>query len=67
MAAVLAQERAHLTGRHHLVLAGAEALASASPWVPLLAGARREVTGLVEMLANDRASADIRAARWPPL
>ncbi len=56
LAAVLAHEHAHLAGRHHLVLAGAEALASAFPRIPLLATARREVSRLVEMLADDKAS-----------
>jgi Zn-dependent protease with chaperone function len=53
--AVLAHERAHLSGRHHLVLGAASGLARAFPFVPLLAAARRECAVLVEMLADDKA------------
>ncbi|MGP4104590.1 M56 family metallopeptidase [Nonomuraea sp. KM90] len=56
VAAVLAHERAHLRGRHHLVLAGAEALARAFPRVPLFEQARVEVARLVELLADDVAA-----------
>lgn len=56
VAAVLAHERAHLKGRHHLVLAGAEALARAFPGVPLFAQARAEIAPLVELLADDVAA-----------
>ncbi|MFI7444716.1 M56 family metallopeptidase [Nonomuraea indica] len=56
VAAVLAHERAHLRGRHHLVVAGAEALATAFPRVPLFERARAELAGLVELLADDMAA-----------
>ncbi|NRQ39909.1 M56 family metallopeptidase [Nonomuraea sp. NN258] len=56
VAAVLAHEQAHLRGRHHLVLAAAETLASAFPRVPLFARARTEITRLVELLADDLAA-----------
>ncbi|AQZ61698.1 Peptidase M48, Ste24p precursor [[Actinomadura] parvosata subsp. kistnae] len=56
VAAVLAHERAHLRGRHHLVLAGAEALARAFPRLPLFEQARAEVARLVELLADDVAA-----------
>ncbi len=56
LAAVLAHERAHLRGRHHWVLAGADAAARAFPRVPLFAVGREQVGRLVEMLADDRAS-----------
>lgn len=53
--AVLAHERAHLAGRHHLILAGAQALARAFPIVPLFTALPREIARLVEMLADDAA------------
>ncbi|GAA4905635.1 Zn-dependent protease with chaperone function [Nonomuraea thailandensis] len=56
VAAVLAHEQAHLRGRHHLALAGAEALARAFPRVPLFEQGRREVARLVELLADDVAA-----------
>lgn len=56
LAAVLAHERAHLHGRHHLVLALAEALSRTLPWVPCFGLARDEQARLLEMLADDRAS-----------
>lgn len=54
--AVLAHERAHLTGRHHLVLAVANTLARAFPFVPLFRAARTSTAVLVEMLADDQAA-----------
>lgn len=56
VAAVLAHERAHIAGRHHLVLAVADGLAAAFPVVPLLAAARPETGRLIEMLADDAAT-----------
>ncbi|MGW6503390.1 M56 family metallopeptidase [Nonomuraea angiospora] len=56
VAAVLAHEQAHLRGRHHLVLAGAETLARAFPRVPLFEAARAEIARLVELLADDVAA-----------
>lgn len=53
--AVMAHERAHLSGRHHLILALANSLDRAFPFVPLFVAARREVAVLVEMLADDQA------------
>lgn len=53
--AVLAHERAHLRGRHHLVLAGADALAQALPGLALFRIARDEIARLIEMLADDAA------------
>jgi Zn-dependent protease with chaperone function len=53
--AVLAHERAHLRGRHHLTLAVAGALARAFPSVPLLARAGAELAVLAEMAADDAA------------
>lgn len=65
--AVLAHERAHLRGRHHLILAFATSLSRAFPAVPLLARAAAESTVLAEMAADDAAArhhdpADLAAA-----
>ena len=54
--AVLAHERAHLAGRHHLVLAVTNGLARVFWFVPLLQLARQQTAVLIEMLADDRAS-----------
>jgi Zn-dependent protease with chaperone function len=54
--AVLAHERAHLSGRHHLVLEAAAALKRAFPRVPLFAQAHGEITRLVELVADDVAA-----------
>jgi len=56
VAAVLEHEQAHLRGRHHLVLAGAETMARAFPGVPLFERARTEIARLVELLADDVAA-----------
>ncbi|MCG5466588.1 M56 family metallopeptidase [Micromonospora sp. MED01] len=51
-AAVLSHERAHLRGRHHLLVAAAEILAAAIPWVPITRQAPRAVRVLVELCAD---------------
>lgn len=56
LSAVLAHERAHLRGRHHLVLAVADALARAVPFLPVFGWARAEQARLLEMLADDDAA-----------
>jgi Zn-dependent protease with chaperone function len=56
LAAVLAHERAHLTGRHHLLVGVATGLARAFPRVPLFAAGLTEVRWLVELLADDAAT-----------
>ncbi|XVV06676.1 M56 family metallopeptidase [Actinosynnema sp. CA-248983] len=56
LAAVLEHERAHVRGRHHVLVGFAEALAWALPFVPLMRQAPAAVRVLVEMAA-DRASA----------
>jgi Zn-dependent protease with chaperone function len=56
LAAVLAHERAHLRGRHDLVLTASAALLRAFPPVPAFRNAHRELTRLVEMLADDVAA-----------
>lgn len=53
--AVLAHERAHLSGRHHLVLTLAATLADAFPAVRFFAVAARQITYLVEVAADDAA------------
>lgn len=65
--AVLAHERAHLRGHHHLMLAVAAALARAFPAIPLLARAPADLAVLAEMTADDAATrrhdpADLAAA-----
>ena len=54
--AVLAHERAHLTGRHHYVLAFARALAAAIPWLTLFSTGAREIARLLEISADDAAA-----------
>jgi Zn-dependent protease with chaperone function len=54
--AVLAHERAHLRGRHHLILSVATALERAFPRVPLFAQAGPELGRLAEMAADDAAA-----------
>lgn len=56
LAAVLAHERAHLTGRHHLVLAFADTLRRAFPRLAPFAVAADETGELVEMAADDAAT-----------
>ncbi|MGH3193295.1 MAG: M56 family metallopeptidase [Streptosporangiaceae bacterium] len=56
MQAVVAHERAHLRGFHHLMLATGAALARAFPRVPLLAQARPQLAVLAEMAADDAAA-----------
>lgn len=56
VAAVLAHERAHLRGRHHLVLAAAQALDRAFPRVPVFGAAKVEIARLIELLADDVAA-----------
>src|ERR1700749_4814292 len=55
LAAVLAHERAHLRGRHDLVLLPFTALRRALPRSVMCAEAHRAVALLIEMLADDRA------------
>jgi Zn-dependent protease with chaperone function len=54
--AVLAHERAHLRGRHHLILTIVGGLFRAFPMIPLFAVARGELETLVEMAADDTAA-----------
>lgn len=56
MDAVLAHERAHLAGRHHLVIIVAGALHRAFPHVRFFAAAASQISCLVEMAADDAAA-----------
>jgi Zn-dependent protease with chaperone function len=54
--AVLAHERAHLAGRHHLLIALTRGLAATFPAVPLFTRGPAEVARLAEMCADDAAA-----------
>ena len=56
LTAVLAHERAHLAGRHHLLIALTRALAATFPGVPLYTRAPAEVARMAEMCADDAAA-----------
>ena len=56
VAATLEHERAHLRGRHHLLMAITQTLASALPVCPLLRRAPSAVEDLVEFAADARAA-----------
>jgi Zn-dependent protease with chaperone function len=63
LTAVLAHERAHLVGRHHLMIALTRGLAAIFPAVPLFTSGQREIARLAEMRADDAAAR--RAGRRP--
>ncbi|WP_067691685.1 M56 family metallopeptidase [Nocardia jejuensis] len=54
--AVLAHERAHLAGRHHLLLALTRSFAAVMPRISLFTIGAREVARLLEMIADDAAA-----------
>jgi Peptidase family M48 len=56
--AVLAHERAHLASHHHQLLAIARIGRQVLPFVPLMRVADTQITRLVEMHADDTATAD---------
>ena len=56
LTAVLAHERAHLAGRHHLLLAVTRSLAAVAPFVPLFARGTGDIARLAEMRADDVAA-----------
>lgn len=56
LAAVLAHERAHLAGRHHLLTTLSRCLAASFPAVPLLRLGAGEIGRLAEMCADDTAA-----------
>lgn len=59
LSAVLAHERAHLRGRHHLAVGAARILDRAFPGVPLFSRGRAETERLVELLADDAAARQV--------
>lgn len=54
--AVLDHERAHLAGRHHVIIAAAEAVAASTPGIPLFRRAPSAVRRLAELAADRAAS-----------
>lgn len=56
VAAVLEHERAHLRGRHHVLVRLAKALAIGLPWLPLMRRSPAFVAELVELAADRVAS-----------
>jgi len=56
LGAVLAHERAHLAGRHHLLLAVTRGLATILPRIDLFTTGAAEVARLLEMCADDAAA-----------
>jgi Zn-dependent protease with chaperone function len=56
LGAVLAHERAHLAGRHHLLISLTRGLAASFPGVPVFTRGPAEVTRLAEMCADDAAA-----------
>jgi Zn-dependent protease with chaperone function len=56
LTAVLAHERAHLSGRHHFVVAFAFAVRRSVPGIRLLKYAEAETRRLVELIADDAAA-----------
>jgi Zn-dependent protease with chaperone function len=56
LAAVLAHERAHLTGRHHRLIAMARIGRQVLPFMPLMRDADAQVARLAEMHADDAAT-----------
>jgi hypothetical protein len=56
LAAALAHERAHLAGRHHLLLTLVHTAARTMPWLALFTQAPPAVAGLLEMRADDAAA-----------
>lgn len=55
LTAVVAHERAHLRGRHHLLVAASHGLARAFPGVLVFAEAEKRIAELIEMAADDAA------------
>jgi Zn-dependent protease with chaperone function len=59
LAAVLAHERAHLAGRHHLLATVTRGLAAALPRAPLFTRGAEEVARLAELAADDTAARSV--------
>jgi Zn-dependent protease with chaperone function len=64
--AVLAHERAHLRGRHHLLLAVSNGLVRAFPGITFFGWSHQQVRRLVELAADDRTSGAIGAPTSRP-
>ena len=56
LGAVLAHERAHLAGRHHLLISQSRGLAASFPGVPVFTQGPAEVARLAELCADDAAA-----------
>lgn len=56
LGAVLAHERAHLAGRHHLLISLSRGLAASFPGVPVFTHGPAEVARLAELCADDAAA-----------
>jgi Zn-dependent protease with chaperone function len=56
LGAVLAHERAHLAGRHHLLISLSRGLAASFPGVPVFTQGPAEVARLTELCADDAAA-----------
>ena len=56
LGAVLAHERAHLAGRHHLLISLSRGLAASFPGVPVFTRGPAEVARLAELCADDAAA-----------
>ena len=56
LGAVLAHERAHLAGRHHLLISLCRGLAASFPGVPVFTRGPAEVARLAELCADDAAA-----------
>jgi Zn-dependent protease with chaperone function len=56
LGAVLAHERAHLAGRHHLLISLSRGLAASFPGVPVFTRGSAEVARLAELCADDAAA-----------
>lgn len=56
LAAVIAHERAHLSGRHHLLIAVTSSMASVLPRISLFRTGAEEIARLLEMAADDAAA-----------
>ncbi|CAM5509976.1 M56 family metallopeptidase [Streptomyces tanashiensis] len=63
LAAALAHERAHIAGRHHLLVAAAEAFAAVFPRLPLARHGGSAVPLLLEMAADEPGVAPLHPGR----
>jgi Zn-dependent protease with chaperone function len=66
LTAVLAHERAHLAGRHHLLISLTRGLSASFPAVPLFTQGPGEVARLAEMCADDATLTRVQRLLDPP-